>query len=255
MIMSTYAISDIHGNLAIARQIVRKAIEGNTIYFLGDACDRGNHGWEIIKMFLTTPNIVYLRGNHEDMLMQAMKLYFLGDEDYRSTRAFEVWEWNGSVMTEFGINQDNFERAHTYFSQLHTTQFTAEYTNKFGNIIYLCHSGWEYFLRDKYHDLKYKEKILWDRTHYTRPIAEDLFNKNEFIIHGHTPIPYLLEEIAQEEKVSLWKNKDCAWHYCDGHKIDIDMLTIKTHRACLIDLDTFEEIILEFSFSFSHSIA
>ena len=30
ILMSTYAISDIHGNLAIAQQVVRKAIEGNT---------------------------------------------------------------------------------------------------------------------------------------------------------------------------------------------------------------------------------
>ena len=64
------------------------------------------------------------------------------------------------------------------------------------------------------------------------------------MIHGHTPIPYLMEEVIPD-----WnENKDWdtgALHYCDGHKIDIDMLTIKSHKACLIDLDTFEEIILE----------
>ena len=240
--MSVYACSDIHGNLAIAQQVVRKAIEGNTIYFLGDACDRGNHGWQIIKLFLETDNIIYLCGNHEDMLMRAMRPYFRGDDMYRYTHAFEVWSWNGSVMTEFGITSDNIERASVYFSHLHTLPLTANYTNSKGNKIYMCHSGWEYFLRDDYHDLKYNEKIIWDRSHYFEP--HWLGYNNEYMIHGHTPIPYLIEDAIED-----WpEDKDWdtgALHYCGGHKIDIDMLTIESHKACLIDLDTFEEIILE----------
>lgn len=236
--MSTYAISDIHGNLAIAQQVVRKAIEGNTIYFLGDACDRGHHGWEIIKMFLTTDNIVYLRGNHEDMLMKAMRPYFMrGDDEYRYTHAFEVWSWNGSAETEMGMMFDDIDRARLYFGQLYTLHLTADYTNQFGQIIHMCHSGWEYF-----NDAIDENAILWDRNHYFH--NHWLGEENEFMIHGHTPIPYLIEEAIPD-----WdENKDWdtgALHYCDGHKIDIDMLTIQSHKACLINLDTFEEIILE----------
>ena len=69
-------------------------------------------------------------------------------------------------------------------------------------------------------------------------------NENEYMVHGHTPIPYLIEDV-----ISDWdENKDWdtgALYYCEGHKIDIDMLTIQSHKACLLDLDTFEEIILE----------
>ena len=235
--MSTYAISDIHGNLAIAQQVVRKAIEGNTIYFLGDACDRGEHGWQIIKMFLTTDNIVYLKGNHEDMLIKAMRPYFMGNDEYRYTHAFEVWSWNGSVMTEFDIINDNFDKAHMYFSQLHALPLTADYINSSNQIIHMCHSGWEYF-----DEGNCEEKILWDRNHYMTPTW--WYDKNEYIIHGHTPIPYIIDEV-----ISDWdENKDwdtSALYYCEGHKIDIDMLTIQSHKACLLDLDTFEEIILE----------
>lgn len=235
--MSTYAISDIHGNLAIAQQVVRKAIEGNTIYFLGDACDRGEHGWQIIKMFLTTDNIVYLKGNHEDMLMKAMRLYFMGNDEYRFTHAFEVWSWNGSAMTEFDIISDNFDRAHMYFSQLHTLPLTADYINSSNQTIHMCHSGWEYF-----DEGSCEEKILWDRNHYMTPTW--WYDNNEYMIHGHTPIPYFIEEAIPD-----WdENKDWdigALHYCEGHKIDIDMLTIQSHKACLLNLDTFEETILE----------
>lgn len=236
--MGTYAISDIHGNLAIAQQIVRRAIEGNTVYFLGDACDRGEHGWKIIKMFLTTENIVYLRGNHEDMLMRAMHPYFMDTEDYRYTRAYEIWSWNGASTTEMGILLDDVDKARLYFGQLYTLHLTADYTNQSGQIIHMCHSGWEYF-----NDAIDAHAILWDREHYFR--NNWLGEENEFMIHGHTPIPYLLKEITTENDGWLWENEDCAWHYCDGHKIDIDMMTIATHKACLLDLDTFEEIILE----------
>lgn len=236
--MSTYAISDIHGNLAIAQQVVRKAIEGNTIYFLGDACDRGEHGWQIIKMFLTTDNIVYLKGNHEDMLMKAMRLYFMGNDEYRSTRDFRIWERNNSALTEFDIINDNFDRAHMFFSQLHTLPLTADYINSSNQIIHMCHSGWEYFDDN----VKCEEKILWDRTHYMLSIW--WHSNNEYMIHGHTPIPYLIEEgIIDWDENKDWDTG--ALYYCEGHKIDIDMLTVQSHKACLLDLDTFEEIILE----------
>ena len=240
MIMSTYAISDIHGNLAIAQQVVRKAIEGNTIYFLGDACDRGKHGWQIIKMFLTTPNIVYLKGNHEDMLMKAMRPYFMGDDEYRYTHAFQVWSWNGSVETEADIVFDNIDRAHMYFSQLHTLKLTADYVSPFGHTIHMCHSGYEYWNAE---DVKIAEQdILWDRNHYL--YRAPWWYENEYNVHGHTPIPYLIEDA----NIDWPEDKDWdtgALYYANGCKIDIDMLTIQSHKACLLDLDTFEEIILE----------
>ena len=65
-------ISDIHGNRKIADYVIQLANEGHTIYFLGDAADRGPDGWSIIKDFLRTPNIVYLMGNHELMLVAAI---------------------------------------------------------------------------------------------------------------------------------------------------------------------------------------
>ena len=86
-------------------------------------------------MFLTTDNIVYLMGNHEDMLMKAMRPYFMGNDEYRFTHAFEVWSWNGSAMTEFEIISDNFEKAHAYFSQLHTLKMVENYTNESGQIM------------------------------------------------------------------------------------------------------------------------
>ena len=242
--MSVFAVSDIHGNLEIAQQVVRKAIEGNTIYFLGDACDRGKHGWQIIKMFLTTPNIVYLMGNHEDMLIRAMRPYFMGDDKYRFTHSFEVWSWNGSALTEFDIINDNFETAHMFFSQLHTLKMIDDYTNEFGQVIHMCHSGYE-FWDDEFWEA---QEVLWDRNHYM--INKWWYDENEFVVHGHTSIPHVIEDIGDppyspdDSWFPSWDGNSAFW-YCENHKVDIDMRTAMTGKACLLNLDTFEEIILE----------
>ena len=238
MIMSTYAISDIHGNRKIADYVIQLANEGHTIYFLGDAADRGPDGWSIIKDFLRTPNIVYLMGNHEDMLIKAMRGYFMNDDEYIYSRAHEVWSWNGSQPTEQAILEENFDRALMYYSHLCTLPLTADYVNSNNQTIHMCHSGYPYW--DNEDCQPTTNDIIWDREHYST--LTWWYGEDEFVIHGHTPIPYLLKDIDPNEHIAY---EDGALHYCHGHKIDIDMLTILTGEACLIDLDTFEEIILE----------
>ena len=44
----------------------------SVVYFLGDAGDRGPHPWECIKTILDDPQFIYIKGNHEDMLVDAM---------------------------------------------------------------------------------------------------------------------------------------------------------------------------------------
>ena len=47
--MSVYALSDLHGNLNIWKKIKEFLKPEDKVYFLGDAADRGDYGWEIIK--------------------------------------------------------------------------------------------------------------------------------------------------------------------------------------------------------------
>jgi hypothetical protein len=43
------------------------------VYFLGDAGDRGPEPWETIKAIAQDSQFIYLKGNHEDMLVDALK--------------------------------------------------------------------------------------------------------------------------------------------------------------------------------------
>ena len=51
---------------------------------------------------------------------------------------------------------------------------------------------------------------------------------------------YMKETIHFMNSEPTPDNEICR--YCGGHKINIDLGSFKTHRACLLNLDTFEPI-------------
>ena len=70
--MATYAISDLHGRMDLFRQVKEFLQPEDVVYVLGDCGDRGPAGWELIKTVYEDPQFIYLMGNHEDMLVNAM---------------------------------------------------------------------------------------------------------------------------------------------------------------------------------------
>ena len=92
----TYAVSDIHGMKPLWDQIMKYLDSNDTLYCLGDCADRGNNGWKIIKDALADKRVIYLKGNHEDMLFEAMKDY-LKDENF--SRAYALLCNNSGAKT------------------------------------------------------------------------------------------------------------------------------------------------------------
>jgi serine/threonine protein phosphatase 1 len=77
--MARYAFADIHGRMDILKKIIDKIKPGDVVYCLGDCGDRGPDSWECIKTVLAHPQIIYLKGNHEDMLVKAFRSAMMGD--------------------------------------------------------------------------------------------------------------------------------------------------------------------------------
>ena len=88
--MATYAISDLHGRMDLFRQVKEFLQPEDVVYVLGDCGDRGPAGWELIKTIYEDPQFIYLMGNHEDMLVDAMRgdkqlcFYNGGKDTFRS---------------------------------------------------------------------------------------------------------------------------------------------------------------------------
>lgn len=73
--MQRFAIGDIHGCLDKLEDLLAKisATSDDILIFLGDYIDRGNASKEVIDLLIevaSETNCVFLRGNHEDMLLE-----------------------------------------------------------------------------------------------------------------------------------------------------------------------------------------
>lgn len=77
--MPTYVIGDIHGRSNLLDQLVKNVpwdITRDKLVFLGDLVDRGNDARGVVERVMSlvsaNPNIVVLRGNHEQMLLDCL---------------------------------------------------------------------------------------------------------------------------------------------------------------------------------------
>ena len=89
--MATYASADWHGCYWIWEKIKEILKPDDTLYFLGDAADRGSDGWQIIKELLNDSRIIYLKGNHEDLLIKAIGNITTNDIQY------DHFHWNNNM--------------------------------------------------------------------------------------------------------------------------------------------------------------
>lgn len=232
----TYAVSDIHGMKPLWDQIMKYLDPNDTLYCLGDCADRGNDGWEIIKDAIADKRVIYLKGNHENMLLETMKDY-LKDEGFYYDYALLCNNGGAKTFEDWQIG----ERANPkWYHELAKLSLQETYMNKNNQIILLSHAGYTFGDRPNFYDL------IWSREHFYDPWPEGSLADRTFCIHGHTPFllmpnydPYIA--VGKSYKDFDLENMNHFW-YCDGHKCDIDNGSFATGKTCLIDLDTFETI-------------
>ena len=63
-----YALGDLHGHYSIYEKVKAMLKPEDTVYFHGDAGDRGPDSWKCIKAIYDDPQFIYIKGNHEDLL-------------------------------------------------------------------------------------------------------------------------------------------------------------------------------------------
>lgn len=221
--MSRYAISDLHGRYDLLEKIKAFLKPEDTVYVLGDCGDRGPDSWKVIEEVRYNPQFVYLKGNHEDMLVNAMRGDFLLSFMNGGKTTLDQWKIITFSDPEWAHYLDNLP-------------VQIDFTNDNGQQIILTHAG--FTPRD---NSKLKEDdLLWDRYHFDE--AWDEAYNNTFIIHGHTPICYLnhyMWDAPDEEfRGAFWY---CADENGKYHKCDLDCGAVVTGCAVMLNLDTFEE--------------
>lgn len=251
-----YATSDWHGCWNVAKKVFDYLQPEDTLYFLGDAIDRGKDGIKLMNKLLTDNRVIYLKGNHEEFMEMSLPLLIEGKSDNIS----DNWLYkNGGYCTYNAIKNCSDESKMWYVNKIRHMPLEVKYTSPKGHAVIMEHAGYSPF------DIPHRShNPLWDREHFYDNWNSG-FNKDgldpdrTFLVHGHTPTMYLrLEygyngmepltttEIAHKYDWRKEENKKIMIpeiiRYCSGHKIDLDLCTIASNRIALLDLDTFEVI-------------
>ena len=232
-----YATSDWHAQTKLGIQILNYLQPDDTLYFLGDSVDRGPGGLTLLNLLLNDPRVIYLRGNHED--------FIINNDDH-------MWYLNGGNGTKEAIEALTDIERQKLIKKLKSLPDIIEIDNIEGKHLVLCHAGTDpWRTRRDLELMGRKDPYVWDRHHIYGDWSSNPEFKDTYVIHGHTPVtaePALIKWM--DPRLPGDENYDPEYtprvsRYCRGHKICIDMGCFYTGRTCLFNIDTFEAIYFE----------
>lgn len=202
--MSTYVMSDLHGEADMFHQMLQKInlTDSDDLYILGDVIDRGPDGIALIHEIMATPNIHMLMGNHEYMMIQYL--------DPNAT-VVEILRWgnNGNEPTLLAFDLLEKQEKDEVLQYIQNLPTHVELDLN-GKVFYLVHA----FPGENVHD------EVW-----VRP-AIDTANpmSGKVLIIGHTPVLNLLyskESREEYEEQMISRGEHPKIHHAEGF-IDID---------------------------------
>jgi serine/threonine protein phosphatase 1 len=178
-----FAIGDIHGCYDRLKTLMEKIpidCSRDTLVFIGDYIDRGPHSAEVVDYLIQlknrVPELIFLKGNHEDMLNKFMngadRFTYLLNGGQQTLDSYLT----KSVQSEFfPIPPDHME----FFKSLRLFYETEEFI--------FVHAG----LRPRVAlESQKTEDLLWIRNKF----VSTKFDFGKRVIFGHTPLKKPLVE-------------------------------------------------------------
>jgi serine/threonine protein phosphatase 1 len=236
--MSIYACSDLHGRYDLYLQIKEFLNPEDKVYFLGDAGDRGPDGWKLITSIYEDPQFIYIKGNHEDMLYNAMYDYFY--EDLEGENIYLLCYCNGGYNTFESWKLLPRDEQIEWANKINNLPTFKQITTKLNTNIYLSHAG--FFYHDNLETCIKEQDFLWNRKHIA---TTGNLGNNSLMIHGHTPVQHINGFLGNKIKESFDNNMVGAFWYNDMNKVCIDCGSAFSNYTVLLDLDTFDEHIFQ----------
>lgn len=184
-----FAIGDIHGCFEKLRVLMDKIpvnFHSDTLVFMGDYIDRGPDSFEVveylIKLKKRCKGIVFLKGNHEEMLLE----YLSGINRLQ-------YLLNGGQQTIESYNNRNCKPDSHLIPEEHLTFFNSLLLYFQTDDYIFVHAG----LKDKVPlELQVPEDLLWIRNNFIRSD----FNFGKQVVFGHTPFP---EPLVESNKIGI----------------------------------------------------
>jgi len=162
--MKTYVIGDIHGCANVLKKLLKLIEDFDQLIFIGDYIDRGPSSKEVLDIVMNLEknyNVVALKGNHEEMCVDA----------YRR-RDFFTWMYNAGADT---ANSFDGEVPENYLIWMKDLPF--KYENDLG---YFVHGG-------MMPGVSFKEQLRDDILWLREPFLSTDYKWDKIVYHGHTP--------------------------------------------------------------------
>lgn len=184
--MKLYAIGDIHGCFKELDELLYLVIEDigedeAKIVFLGDYVDRGpdsalvvDHLNQLRIKGLPGIELVFLKGNHEDMLIKAV--FEASDDDA------EMFWFNGGAATHRSYNDNNLK-----FTDHKDFYYSLERYHRHGDFFFV-HAGLAPYTtleRAINNFVMGYDALFWAREWNDH---DGEFPDNVYLVHGHTPV-------------------------------------------------------------------
>lgn len=226
IVLGIFAVSDIHGCYDEYIKLLDKInfSDTDTLYVLGDICDRGDKPVEVYKDLMRRKNVHVIMRNHDYMLLQSIASLLYGMEN----NSVSAWTDNGGKTTIEGIlrlSNDEIAELIEYISSFSKYECLTIQDKKH----VLVHSIPYDFKEDKPLDEYEIDDFLWERPDY----AKRYFRyENTFFVTGHTPTRC----IRKDGKDEIFKG--------NGH-IAIDCGCVYGGNLCAYCFETGEAVYLK----------
>lgn len=191
--MSTYAVSDLHGQFQTFEAGLEKIGFGDhdRLYVVGDAIDRGPEGVRILRYIMEHDNMDLIIGNHEHLMLNSVDPEGKMECNGPDSVLWTLYNGGDRTLVEWGALSADMRCA--LFEWL-IDRYVIKLIDVGDRGFCLTHSYYcEGFEDHRYHELDYDEvgDIVW-----TSFFREDSGTKGEFIydrydrtfVTGHVPV-------------------------------------------------------------------
>ena len=182
-----FAIGDIHGcvdELAVMLQAIAP-VQGDTVVFVGDYIDRGPASREVIDLLLEfqqgAADVVFLKGNHEDMLLNFMGLPGHYGESF-------IFNGGAPTLESYGIGEADLAETRQIIPAHHLKFFSALQHSYLRPPFLFVHAG---IMPGRPLEEQSDEDLLWIRHDF-------IFHPHQIaatVVFGHTPMRTVMVDL------------------------------------------------------------
>lgn len=185
-----YCVSDIHGHYDKWCELLKKIhlTDEDTLYVLGDVCDRGPEPTRILLDMMDRVNVIPIAGNHDvlasyclHLLTQELTEELAEELDTNTMRMIMEWLSDGGQATAADFKKLSKEEQETLLDYILDFDLYAQ-VSAGGKEYFLVHAGLEHFSPEKLPEDYSMADMISCRTDYEKEYFPD-----KILVTGHTP--------------------------------------------------------------------